>query len=217
MEILKNIFTVNQTMKDEILRLDFFGSPHKLLKLISNPKTPSQILEILVDIILFFYKCSDKYFENAAASRSHQDTDNNLAVEKIKPMLCTSYYTKLLLFFGNLVLNLNANDSKNFNPNNLRIIYNAIHNIFIEFPYLVHDLHQIGYSPDLIPYLVENVPSMHISIDFVIEIFKNAPLSRKPFYLKLLRHLTGRYKIDSCFNASMYLINILRDIFRSNF
>ncbi|MEN2499217.1 MAG: Integrator complex subunit 2 [Marteilia pararefringens] len=74
-------------------------------------------------------------------------------------------------------------------------------------------IHTIGYDVAHLQYLVQNVPSIHICINFAIDILLKVPCDKKVFAVKLISNLATTYKLESSLNLCQMTLTILNNVF----
>jgi len=88
-----------------------------------------------------------------------------------------------------------------------RIACNFLHGQFIESPVLMKLVHFQGYDRNMIPVLVDGVPSMHICLDFIPELLLQGPLEKQLFAIWLAAHLAEKYPLQKSLDVCMVVIS----------
>jgi integrator complex subunit 2 len=95
------------------------------------------------------------------------------------------------------------------------LVCSFLHQTFISNPTLVKLVHFQGYHLDLIPVLVNGVPSMHICRSFLLELLKQPQLSKQLFAVHLASHLSVRYPLMETMEVGQICFSHLISLFVS--
>ena len=77
------------------------------------------------------------------------------------------------------------------------MICGFLHAQFIKHPVLVKLIHFQTYPTDLIPTLVDGVPSLHLCLEFAGELLNQGDMDRQFFAVRLATELVRRYPLNS--------------------
>ncbi|KAK0403863.1 hypothetical protein QR680_017164 [Steinernema hermaphroditum] len=89
-----------------------------------------------------------------------------------------------------------------------KVVGSQIHRMFIAEPQVSRLVHYQTYPLHLVPVVVKNVPSMHIMIEHVPELFISPKIQRRIFGIVLMVELAHQYKIP----ASLVKIELILDV-----
>ncbi|VDP14216.1 unnamed protein product [Soboliphyme baturini] len=84
-----------------------------------------------------------------------------------------------------------------------------LHSLFISDPLLIKLIHFQGYSDELIPMTVSRIPSMHICLDFIPELFAHGDRQKLIFAMKLLSTLCKQYAVPKAFACANLAVDVL--------
>jgi integrator complex subunit 2 len=87
------------------------------------------------------------------------------------------------------------------------LICSYLHQVFISEPSMVKLVHFQGYPLQLLPLMVTGIPSIHIVVDFLMELLSQTQLEKQVFAIQLTAHVTHQYPIPES-------LSILKDIFK---
>ncbi|KAL5467653.1 hypothetical protein EMCRGX_G031914 [Ephydatia muelleri] len=87
------------------------------------------------------------------------------------------------------------------------LVCSYIHQAFIADPNLAKLVHFQGYSTELLPMMVSGVPSMHICLDFVMELFSQPQIEKQQFAVQLAAHVIHHYPLTDA-------MGVAKDIFK---
>lgn len=87
------------------------------------------------------------------------------------------------------------------------LVCSYIHQAFIADTNLAKLVHFQGYSTELLPMMVSGVPSMHICLDFVVELFSQPQIEKQQFAVQLAAHVIHHYPLTDA-------MGVAKDIFK---
>ena len=87
------------------------------------------------------------------------------------------------------------------------LVCSYIHQVFISDPNLAKLVHFQGYSKELLSMMVSGVPSMHICLDFVMELLSQPQIEKQQFAVQLAAHVIHHYPLTDA-------MGMAKDIFK---
>ncbi|KAK9686260.1 Integrator complex subunit 2 [Popillia japonica] len=84
-----------------------------------------------------------------------------------------------------------------------------LHQAFIADTTLAKLVHFQGYPSELIEVTVKGVPSMHICLDFLLELMQQPSLNKQIFAIQLLSYLSLQYSLPKSLNLCVTALNLL--------
>ncbi|KAK6190857.1 hypothetical protein SNE40_002632 [Patella caerulea] len=89
------------------------------------------------------------------------------------------------------------------------LVCQYLHQAFIADPNLAKLVHFQGYPAELIPLAVSGIPSMHICLDFIPELFAQPQTEKQIFGIQLLSQLCKQYALPKSLGVAKLAINIM--------
>ncbi|CAK9290993.1 unnamed protein product [Gordionus sp. m RMFG-2023] len=157
-----------------------------------NPLTLSLIIKTCEYSLSFSLNFYSKYLNGVQTER--EDIVSNLTFVQECVVLQILIET---LDFGRKTCLESLPLARSFNRKELEtLVCCHLHQRFIDEPALVKEIHTQGYALALIPTLVANVPSIHICMDFVLDlVLKDPSLQAKIFGIHLAFNLSRYYAL----------------------
>lgn len=93
-----------------------------------------------------------------------------------------------------------------------KLICSFVHQRFIENPVLAKLLHFQTYDPKLLPIIVNGVDSIHICMDFLLELLSQPQLEKQVFGVQLAAYLCEKYPLPRCTEIACAAINRIRQV-----
>lgn len=84
-----------------------------------------------------------------------------------------------------------------------KLICSFIHQKFIENPLLAKILHFQTYSLDLLPITVNYIDSIHICMDFMLELLSQPQLNKQVFAVHLASYLCEKFPLHRCIDIAL--------------
>eukprot|EP00656_Telonema_subtile_P001551 TRINITY_DN10683_c0_g1_i4.p1 TRINITY_DN10683_c0_g1~~TRINITY_DN10683_c0_g1_i4.p1 ORF type:complete len:241 (-),score=56.03 TRINITY_DN10683_c0_g1_i4:107-829(-) len=91
----------------------------------------------------------------------------------------------------------------------LVMLCERIHKFFVESPILIKLVSFQGYPPSLIPIMVHGVPSMHLCLDFLPELLRQASPERRVFGVLLSGCVCARYPLPKSLELANQVVELL--------
>ncbi|KAF5306212.1 hypothetical protein FQR65_LT18603 [Abscondita terminalis] len=89
------------------------------------------------------------------------------------------------------------------------LVCSYLHQVFIVDTSLVKLIHFQGYPSELLHVTVQGVPSMHICLDFLLELLQQPSINKQIFAIQLLSHLSTQYALPKSLNLCVTALNLL--------
>ncbi|XP_018328065.1 integrator complex subunit 2 [Agrilus planipennis] len=89
------------------------------------------------------------------------------------------------------------------------LVCSYLHQLFIADTTLAKLVHFQGYPSELIEVTVRGVPSMHICLDFLLELMQQPSINKQIFAIQLLSHLSVQYALPKSLNLCVTALNLL--------
>ncbi|XP_022906481.1 integrator complex subunit 2 [Onthophagus taurus] len=89
------------------------------------------------------------------------------------------------------------------------LVCSYLHQVFIADPTLAKLVHFQGYPSQLLEVTVKGVPSMHICLDFLLELMQQPSLNKQIFAIQLLSYLSLQYSLPKSMNLCVTALNLL--------
>ncbi|VDN00706.1 unnamed protein product [Thelazia callipaeda] len=188
--------------------------------------------DMLVEQPLFLFRCDERLFENEilfpcylrilsfylSASRACllQKLHNNPGEKEEQRAEREELTRSLIGAQDSATVQILLEICERYNNSNVhRLCCAFIHQMFIADPVLSKLVHFQGYSLNLIPLAVREIPSMHICLEFVHEILALSDMSKRVFAIVLIAELALQYKIESSFIRVELVLDVLTTLSRA--
>uniref|UniRef100_A0A1I7YWZ1 Fanconi anemia group I protein n=1 Tax=Steinernema glaseri TaxID=37863 RepID=A0A1I7YWZ1_9BILA len=93
-----------------------------------------------------------------------------------------------------------------------KVIGSQIHRMFIAEPQVSRLVHYQTYPLHLVPVVVKHVPSMHIMIEHVQELFVSPKIQRRIFGVVLMVELAHQYKIPAALTKIELILDVIHTL-----
>jgi len=81
--------------------------------------------------------------------------------------------------------------------------------MFIMDPNLAKLVHFQGYPVELLAITVRGIPSMHICLDFIVELLNQPETEKQVFAVQLIAHLSVQYSLPKSFGIAKHALNTI--------
>ncbi|KAF5297030.1 hypothetical protein FQA39_LY12244 [Lamprigera yunnana] len=89
------------------------------------------------------------------------------------------------------------------------LVCSHLHQAFIIDTSLAKLIHFQGYPSALLNVTIQGIPSMHICLDFLLELMQQPSINKQVFGIQLLSHLSIQYALPKSLNLCVTALNLL--------